>query len=132
MTSRVNAGLPSWTQLIDLIATELDYPKEDREALLRLNPLEAASVLEGAAGGDAPLKALTARIVGAAKRHSLQHALLAGLPFKGCVTTNYDDLLERAVRHAGDDLAVLPAEVGTVVDRWLLKLHGDVHRNAPS
>ena len=32
------------------------------------------------------------------------------------------------VRHSGDDLAVLPAEVGTVVDRWLLKLHGDVHR----
>ena len=126
----VNAGLPSWTQLLEKIAAELDYPEEDREALLRLNPLEAASVLEGAAGGDVPLKALTARIVGAAKRHSLQHALLAGLPFKGCVTTNYDDLLERAVRHAGDDLAVLPAEVGTVVDRWLLKLHGDVHSPA--
>ena len=123
----VNAGLPSWSQLLDLIAEELDYPAEDRTALLRLNPLEAASVLEGAAGGEASLKAITARIIGGAKRHSLQHALLAGLPFKGCVTTNYDDLLERAVRHAGDDLAVLPAEVGTVVGRWLLKLHGDVH-----
>jgi hypothetical protein len=43
-------------------------------------------VLERAAGGEANLKAITARIVGGAKRHSLQHALLAGLPFKGCAT----------------------------------------------
>ena len=30
------------------------------------------------------------QVLGHAKRHSLQHALLAGLPFKGCVTTNFD------------------------------------------
>ena len=29
----VNAGLPSWAQLLDMIAAELDYPAEDREAL---------------------------------------------------------------------------------------------------
>mmetsp|Transcript_76756 Transcript_76756/g.133049 ORF Transcript_76756/g.133049 Transcript_76756/m.133049 type:complete len:601 (+) Transcript_76756:41-1843(+) len=127
----INAGLPSWQQLLDLIAAELDYPPQHREALTHLNPLEAATVLEAAAGGEAALKAITAKIIGAAKRHSLQHALLAGLPFKGCVTTNYDDLFERAVRFNGDDLAVLPAEIGEVVDRWLLKLHGDVN-NPPS
>ena len=60
-----------------MIAAELDYPAEDREALARLNPLEAASVLEGAAGGEATLKAITARIVGAAKRHSLQDGMIS-------------------------------------------------------
>ena len=43
--------------------------------------------------------------VGMAKRHSPQHALLAGLPFKGCVTSNFDELFELAVRGAGVDTA---------------------------
>ena len=57
---------------------------------------QAASVLAERAGGEHALKALCARILGNAKRHSLQHALLAGLPFKGCITTNFDELFEKA------------------------------------
>ena len=59
--------------------------------------------------------------MGSAKRHSPQHALLAGLPFKGCVTTNFDELFELAVRGAGAEMAVLPTDVGRVTDRWCLK-----------
>ena len=68
----INAGLPSWAQLIDIIALELGLSSTDRTALTRLNPLEAASVLADRAGGEPALKELTARIIGSAKRHSLQ------------------------------------------------------------
>ena len=111
-----------------MIAVELAVTAKDRSALSQLNPLEAASVLAARAGGDAPLKQLCARIIGAAKRHSLQHALLAGLPFRGCVTTNFDELFTQAVRSAGAEMAILPADVGSVTDRWCLQLHGSVSR----
>ena len=124
----INAGLPSWAALIDLLALELAISPEDRKSLARLNPLEAASLCAARAGSEAELKRLCARIVGSAKRHSLQHALLAGLPFKGCVTTNFDELFELAVRGAGAEMAVLPTDVGRVTDRWCLKLHGTVSR----
>jgi NAD-dependent SIR2 family protein deacetylase len=101
----IDAGLPSWSQLIELLAAELAISPPDRASLASLNPLEAASLLAARAGGDAALKRLCARIVGMAKRHSPQHALLAGLPFKGCVTRNFDELFELAVRGAGVDTA---------------------------
>jgi len=124
----IDAGLPSWSQLIELLAAELAISPPDRASLASLNPLEAASLLAARAGGDAALKRLCARIVGMAKRHSPQHALLAGLPFKGCVTSNFDELFELAVRGAGVDMAVLPTDVGWETDRWCLKLHGSVSR----
>ena len=120
----INAGLPSWTQLLDLLAVELDMQPRERAALAQLNPLEAASILGARAGGERELKRRCARILATAKRHSLQHALLAGLPFKGVVTTNYDELFELAVRGAGADMVTLPAGIGSVRDRWCLKLHG--------
>ena len=61
-------------------------------------------VCSARAGGDGPLKSHCASILSSAKRYSLQHALLAGLPFRGCVTTNYDELFERAVKLAGHDM----------------------------
>ncbi|KAL1507964.1 hypothetical protein AB1Y20_007568 [Prymnesium parvum] len=124
----INAGLPSWKQLLDILATDLDLPDDHRAALSLLNPLEAASVLAARAGGEAVLKQRCAAIIGAAKRHSLMHGLLAGLPFKGCITTNFDELFELAVIGAGAEMAVLPADIGTVRDRWCLKLHGSVSR----
>ena len=40
----INAGLPTWSALIDLLAIELAISDEDRDSLARLNPLEAASL----------------------------------------------------------------------------------------
>jgi hypothetical protein len=124
----INAGLPSWKQLLDRLGAELGFLATEREALSQLNPLEAASVCSSRAGGDGPLKARCARILASAKRYSLQHALLAGLPFRGCVTTNYDELFETAVKVAGHDMTMLPAGAGSVRDLWCLKLHGTCSR----
>ena len=125
----INAGLPSWTQLLERLAVDLGMPAEERDALALLNPLEAATICAGRlAGGEPELKRRCAAILASAKRHSLQHALLAGLPFKGCVTTNYDELFEMAVAGAGADMAKLPEDIGSVHDRWCLKLHGTCSR----
>ena len=124
----INAGLPSWKQLIDILAGQIDLPAHERLTLAQLNPLEAASVLAQRYGGHRALKRACAQILSGAKRHSLQHALLAGLPFKGTVTTNFDELFELAVAGTGKSMAVLPADIGEVRDRWCLKMHGTTAR----
>ena len=42
------------------------------------------------------------------------------------VTTNYDELFERASRAIGKDVSVLPHAPTAGPDRWLLKMHGCV------
>ena len=37
---------------------------------------------------------------------------------------------EQAVRAAGADMATLPADIGSVTDRWCLKLHGTCSKPA--
>jgi hypothetical protein len=62
-------------------------------------------------------------------RPSLAHALLAGLRCREALTTNYDNLYERAVAAAGTGggaLGSVPATVGDPVERWLLKMHGSL------
>ncbi|OMQ14225.1 SIR2 family protein, partial [Modestobacter sp. VKM Ac-2676] len=57
--------------------------------------------------------------------YSLAHALIAGLPVREYVTTNYDPLVELAAADLGRPLRVLPFDEATAGDPWLLKLHGD-------
>ena len=108
----VNAGLPSWRQLIDILAAQIDLPAHERTSLAQLNPLEAASVLAQRYGGHRALKGACAHLLAGAKRHSLQHALLAGLPFKGTVTTNFDELFELAVQGTGKSSNAPPPSAG--------------------
>ena len=61
------------------------------------------------------------------KHHSLLHALLANLPVKQVVTTNYDTLFELASEVSEiDSLSVLPHAPRAGAERWLLKarIHG--------
>lgn len=83
-------------------------------------------------GGRAQLLARLARAIGGYERFGLTHALLASIGSQQAVTTNYDDLYERAYKHPGKDLedvlTVLP--YGRVAENrpWLLKLHGSLDR----
>ena len=63
---------------------------------------------------------------------SLNHTLLANLPVKESVTTNYDVLFENAsnVPYFGQKLSVLPYDRRESHEKWLLKMHGCV--NHPS
>jgi hypothetical protein len=59
---------------------------------------------------------------------SLAHALLAGLPVDEVITTNYDDLFERASAAVDRPVTVLPHALARRSERWLLKMHGCVSR----
>jgi hypothetical protein len=118
------AGLPLWNDLLMQLATEAGLPEQDLTGLGALPPQDAASLLGRRLGGDA----MRGRIgeIFADRPHALAHALLAALPVREVVTTNYDRLFESAAVGAGRPVAVLPKERPRGQQRWLLKLHGDV------
>ena len=60
------------------------------------------------------------------ERYAVLHALLASLPHAAVVTTNSDLCYDAACAAAGVSLNVLPYDTRPS-ERWLLKLHGDVH-----
>lgn len=118
------AGLPSWDDLLDQLASEAGLGAQ-RKALHRLGPMDRAALIAGRLGE--PVGVAVARRFAAAESESLSHALLAGLPVRESATTNYDLLFERAAIDAGRDLAVLPyQDARSGKSGWLLKLHGSV------
>nr|MBA3717729.1 SIR2 family protein [Actinomycetota bacterium] len=89
-----------------------------------LPAVDRARVLESRLGIDVLRHRIVDRFSGLT-RVSLAHALLASLPVRESVTTNYDDLFEQAAKSCGRPVSVLPYESVRDADRWLLKLHGD-------
>ena len=121
-----DAGLPNWRELLGRLATtaSLDGPVADE--LAKLNPVDQAMILEKRLGGAAGLRERIAELL-SGDTYTLTHALLAGLPATEFVTTNYDELFERAAGAAGAPVVALPYEpVKSGRQRWLLKLHGTV------
>ncbi len=119
------AGLPLWRELLETLARRVGLDADGLARLSRLSVLDQAQLLEHEFGDRAELMKAVVEQVGAAY-HSVTHALLASMPVREVVTTNYDDLFERAWRARGADYAVLPHGARSDVDRFILKLHGCV------
>jgi len=117
----VAAGVPAWKQLLAKIGADLGVPISELEAIQSLDPRDQATVLQRLHHND--FDAAVQRGL-AADRPALLHGLLASLPVKEFVTTNFDTLFERAARTAHRSLVVIPGEPVHASDRWLLKLHG--------
>lgn len=128
------AGLPGWQQLLDGIAVNLELDESERNQLRRLDVRDQAAILKQHLDLDAPetrrsLQAVVSEQVVSAG-YALTHGLLASLPTREAVTTNYDRLFEMAATAAdGRALAVLPYEAVAPGQRWLLKLHGSIERD---
>jgi hypothetical protein len=122
-----SAGLPLWGELLDKLARRAHMGADERDALRRLNALDQAALLEKRLGGPDALQAAL-RDEFTAEHFSLAHALLAALPVRPVVTTNYDQLFERAWEDAGQSFSVLPYRLRRGADRWVLKMHGCVSR----
>ncbi|WP_336031153.1 SIR2 family protein [Geodermatophilus sp. FMUSA9-8] len=141
----VAAGLPSWGELLDRLAEALNVPG-GAAALSRFGPLDAAEVLRKQAKAEASSGAVdgagektlgdhVAAVLGRPQRYGLSHVLLASLDVDQVITTNFEDLYEKAViAVSGRDVPVVlpdryPAEDIREGRGWLLKLHGDAGRS---
>jgi hypothetical protein len=103
------AGLPTWSELLEQLSNVAGMSDFEKKALGKLPSwLDAASILE------ARLKSAGmefGEVVAAATRSEcfgLGHSLAADLSVRESVTTNYDDLFEKATRASGKTIAVLP------------------------
>ena len=124
-----DAGLPNWQDLLTALHRD-DVSEEEKSTLNSLDPRDHATLIQLALGGRGELLARLAGEIGRYERFGLTHSLLASIGAEQAVTTNYDNLYERACTRPGraldDELTVLP--YGRVAENrpWLLKLHGSL------
>lgn len=119
----MSAGLPSWSGLIRELAGD------GADGLVKAigSPLDQSELLRRRLKAD--LGEGVAKITQRSTRYGLNHALLASFACEQAVTTNYDDLYERAMQDCGrPTLPVLPFDSTAPHAPWLLKLHGDARR----
>ena len=123
----VGAGLPAWGDLLRAVALNGGVSTKTVDLLKDKDYRDQATLLERWLGCDEDgLKQRVAKELRKASRYSLQHGLLASLPSKEAVTTNFDQLFEAAAVTGERDLAILPANPSDTNGRWLLKLHGSI------
>lgn len=126
----LGSGLPGWSALIDELADTLGVPSEDRRGDLDyLLDLAQWYRNEGLRPSieERVRRTFTAESAGA--RPTVAHYLLASLPARYYVTTNYDDLLETALRglrrHALGVVAETDvARTGSPDGCYVVKFHG--------
>jgi len=117
------AGLPSWSRLLESLASKELAADRDFKTLA---VLDQARVLEKHLDPPRPLgEAVAEQVRG--KHYSLVHGLLAALPVQEVITTNYDDLFEAASDAVKREVCVLPYKQASGGRRWLLKMHGCVN-----
>lgn len=121
-----SAGLPLWPDLLMRLAEAAGFDEEQRHAMRSLHLLDQAGLVESRL--EQAGRSLNDLVLGQlrAYRYSLSHGLLACLPVRQTVTTNYDQLFEEASMSAGRGVAVLPSDPTRDHSRWLLKLHGSI------
>ena len=123
----VAAGLPTWEGLLDRLAARAGFREEERTELAQLGAPDRAQLI-------ATRFAQQNRDIGREVRECLDtdgevglpHAMLAGLPVAEFITTNYDDVFERACDATRRPVARLPYTPAREAQRWLLKMHGCV------
>ncbi|HRI66886.1 MAG TPA: SIR2 family protein [Polyangium sp.] len=129
-----NAGLPDWGGLLRNLAKGAGMSEAELEMLGDLGSLDQARAIELRMEANAGASPKGTRILGASiaeacnnvHGYAMTHALLAALPVREVVTTNYDTLFERASEAAGRTISVLPHDPNSEANRWLLKMHGCV------
>jgi len=118
------AGLPGWSDLLALLADRIGLPSH-----LRTDPLRIAQYYDNQRGRQALVSHIIEQTDTTGKGPTDNHRRLLRLGARTWVTTNYDDLIERAFLEAGErftkvvrdqDLSYTSADAVRLV-----KLHGD-------
>lgn len=122
------AGVDTWKGLLENLAVEAEFTEAQRELLKTKDLRDQATLIESALPKtSASFKKRVADRIRERQHYSLTHGLLASLPSKEAVTTNFDELFEDAVGRSA--IAVLPKDPRKTDGRLLLKLHGSVDRH---
>lgn len=104
----VGAGLPSWSSLIKplAIATGSHWPTDDRD-LVSQHLLDAAQRYENSRGRNALVRHLRDALDTNGVQPTPVHGALSSLGIRHIFTTNYDDLIERALDCEGRRIGVV-------------------------
>lgn len=125
----IPAGAPSWTELLLELAAKAHLSAAVIEKFAQLGPLDQAQLLSDTLGETELAEKIRNAI--ADRAPAIGHALVAGLESREAITTNYDDLYEKAVKgRDGSTVVVLPGKRPRGDHQWLLKLHGDLDHPA--
>ncbi|BBZ18629.1 SIR2 family protein [Mycolicibacterium gadium] len=121
------AGVDTWKGLLEGMAEKANFTDKERELLAKKDLRDQATLIESALRDSSDsFKKRVANRIAERKLYSLVHGLLASLPSKEAVTTNFDKLFEDAAAVSGSGIAVLPRDPRKTDGRLLLKLHGSV------
>lgn len=121
------AGLPSWHGLLERLAQYARLSSEECQALARIrNVLDQATIIERRLHEqNTRLGSVIKSVLGESPYYALSHALLAALPVREAITTNYDQLFDSAWSAIDPQgLSIVPGTIKANTRRWLLKMHG--------
>jgi hypothetical protein len=121
------AGLPRWKELIGKLATHAGMSEIEREELGGVgSALDQATIVERwLEKRKEKIGPAVAAVLLGHDHYALTHALLAALPVREVITTNYDQLFDTAWRLTDPSgISVLPDGIIPNGRRWLLKMHG--------
>ena len=121
------AGLLAWNDLL-VEAGQQTNPITTREELNQFDdPRDKAALLETRFSNNGRAIGIALQPLLTSSKYSLQHGLMSSFPCNEFITTNVDELFEKACQVGDRDIAVIPEKpVGQ--GRWLLKLHGTVSK----
>jgi pimeloyl-ACP methyl ester carboxylesterase len=134
------AGLPTWRGLLEDITGWAERHRPGAVSVAEVETLlakdkfmEVAQHLRDSLGLEDLQRALAERLDVENRTLPAVHKLIAQLPFRAIVTTNFDQLIERAYDHQIPVATHLDAErlaeyIGDPNHLFLLKAHGDVTR----
>jgi SIR2-like domain len=118
------AGLPSWRELLIELGGLTNPPTTEDQLRSAGDPRDQAKLLERRFRKSGQSLAGHLRTRFDRSKYSLQHGLLSSLPCDEFITTNVDELFEKASSTADHSITVMPKVSES--RRWLLKLHGTV------
>jgi hypothetical protein len=129
----IGARLPGWADLIRPLARDVGarWPADEAD-LTTAHLLSAAQHFENQRGRNALVRHLRDTLDAVGVQSTPVHRLVASLPVRVIFTTNYDDLVERALREVGRPFHVVASEPELAF--WseervqVVKLCGDLNR----
>jgi len=126
------AGLPGWKSLLRQLAERGSNSEKEIQALTELHStLDQATIVERwLEAKEEKLNQAVANIVNSKTHHAPGHVLLATLPVREVITTNYDCLFDKAWKHCQpqETISILPDKLIGDAARWLFKMHGTAER----